>query len=196
MRTLKLRQLTIVAMAVLLCVSVSACSLSRRKKIYDVTQAEISAGGQPYFQAGAITYQVQISRQLNPFTNEDVQYLAGVRGAQSIAPDKLWFGVFLWAKNQSGHWATTSDRFTLHDSSGQVYQPVKLSPALNPLAWTAEKLGPNNTEPGPDSAAHNGPTQGGLILFELSQSIYSNRPLTLYIYPPGAAKPSLASLDL
>jgi hypothetical protein len=184
------------AVALLLCVSVSACGLSRRKRIYNVTESEISAGGQPYFFAGPVTYQVQISRQLNPFSTEDVQYLAGVKGAQSIGANRLWFGVFLWAKNQSGRWATTTDRFTLHDSSGQVYQPVKLSPAVNPFAWTAEALGPNGTEPAPDTTAANGPVQAGLILFQLSQSIYSNRPLTLFIYPPGHKKPSVASLDL
>lgn len=179
-----------------LCVSVSACAVSRRKRIYDVTQSEITAGGQPYFFAGKMTYQIQISRQLNPYSTEDVQYLAGLAGAQRIPASDMWFGVFLWAKNQSGGYATTTDRFTLHDSSGDVYYPVKLNPLLNPFAWTAQTLAPDDTEPGNDTTASNGPTQGGLVLFEVSQSVYSNRPLTLYVYPPGHSKPSLASLDL
>ncbi len=179
-----------------LCVSVSACAVSRRKRIYDVTQSEITAGGQPYFFAGKMTYQIQISRQLNPYSTEDVQYLAGLAGAQRIPASDMWFGVFLWAKNQSGGYATTTDRFTLHDSSGDVYYPVKLNPLLNPFAWTAQTLAPDGTEPGNDTTASNGPTQGGLVLFEVSQSVYSNRPLTLYVYPPGHSKPSLASLDL
>ncbi len=191
-----LRRLLLAAVALTLCVSVSACGISRRKKIYYVTEAEIAAGGQPYFFAGPITYQVQVSRQLNPFSTEDVQYLSGVKGAQRIGASDLWFGVFLWALNQSGHGATTSDRFTLHDSAGDVFYPVKLNPSLNPFAWTAQTLAPNATEPAPDTTAANGPTQGGLILFELTQSIYANRPLTLYVYPQGGGKPSLASLDL
>jgi hypothetical protein len=178
------------------CVSVSSCGISRRKRIYDVTQSEIAAGGQPYFQAGKVTYQVQISRQLNQYATEDVQYLAGVSWAQKISASDMWFGVFLWAKNQSKSEVTTTDRITLHDSAGNVYYPIKLNPLLNPYAWTAQTLPPNGTEPAPDTTASDGPTQGSLVLFELSQSIYSNRPLTLYVYAPGQKKPSLASLDL
>src|SRR5581483_9412952 len=154
--------------------SVSACGISRRKRIHYVTQAEIAAGGQPYLFAGNITYQIQISRQLNPFSTEDVQYLAGVSGAQRLPASDMWFGVFLWAKNQSGRRAMTADRFTLHDSNGGVYSPVKLNPSVNPFAWTAQTLPPNATEPGADTVASNGATQGGLILFELNQSVYAN----------------------
>jgi hypothetical protein len=196
LRSNRLRRAGLLVVVLALCVSVSACSVSRRKKIYDVTQSEIAAGGQPYFFAGPVTYQVELSRQLNPYSTEDVQYLGGLRGAQQIPASDMWFGVFLWAKNQSGRTVTTTDHFTLHDSSGHVYYPVKLNPLLNPYAWTAQTLGPNDVEPTPDTTASDGATQGSLILFELNQSIYSNRPLTLYIYAPDQAKPSLASLDL
>jgi hypothetical protein len=196
LRPINLRRLALVLGVLTLCVSLGGCSLSRRKRIYFVTQAEIAAGGQPYFVAGDITYQVQISRQLNPYSTEDVQYLSGIRYAQQLPAADFWFGVFLWAKNQSGHLATTSDTFTLHDSAGDVFYPVKLNPLLNPFAWTQQTLLPNDTEPAADTTAANGPTQAGLVLFELNQTVYANRPLTLYIYPPGGSKPSLASLDL
>jgi hypothetical protein len=190
------RRLALILGVAVLCVGVSACAADRRTKIYDVTQSEIAAGGQPYFWAGPVTYQVQISRQLNPYATEDVQYLSGIHGAQQIPPDQVWFGVFLWAKNQSGKTVVSSDRFTLHDSAGNVYYPVKLNPLLNPFAWTAKTLAPNDTQPAPDTAAANGPTQGGLILFRISSAIYANRPLTLFIYAQGQAQPSRASLDL
>lgn len=196
LRPINLRRLGLIVVVLGLCVSVGACGVSRRKKIYNVTQSEIAAGGQPYFLAGPVTYQVQISRQLNPYSTEDVGYLAGLSYAQRIPAADMWFGVFLWAKNQSGHYVTTTDHFTLHDSAGDVYYPVKLNPLINPYAWTAQTLGPNDTEPGEDTTASDGPTQGGLILFELNESVYSNRPLTLYVYAQGQAKPSLASLDL
>ena len=64
LRPINLRRLALVLGVLTLCVSLGGCSLSRRKRIYFVTQAEIAAGGQPYFVAGDITYQVQISRQL------------------------------------------------------------------------------------------------------------------------------------
>ena len=42
--------------------------------------------------------------------------------------------------------------------------------------------------------ASEGPTQGGLLLFKVSDSVYSNRPLTLFIL--GAGDEKLASISL
>ena len=92
---------------------------------------------------------------------------------------------------------TTSDRFTIVDSEGNVYHPIPLDTRLNPYAWTAaEARAVTEIEPAPDTTASFGPTQGGLILFKLSDSVYSNRPLTLNIYAAGQSKPSTVSLDL
>lgn len=139
---------------------------------------------------------MQISRQLNPFDPYDVQYLSGVQGAQSISSQQFWYGVFLWAKNQSGHIATTTDKFEIVDSAGDVYTPTTLNPNVNPYAWTAQKLSPDAIEPLADSAASSGSPGGGLVLFKLDQSVYSNRPLTLKVFAPGAKKASSISLDL
>ena len=57
-------------------------------------------------------------------------------------------------------------------------------------------LKPLGTEPAPDSTAYFGPTQGAELLFKLNNSVYSNRPLTLEIYPRGQDHPSSVSLDL
>jgi len=197
LRTLNAQRLPLLVVAVLLTIGLSSCGLSGRPVRPTVVSAEeIASGGEPYFWAGNVTYQVQITRQLNPFNTEDVQYLAGVQGAQNLPPDDLWFGVFLWAKNQTKHSVTTSDTFTIVDSSGTVYHPVALNPSINPYAWTAQTLAPDDIEPNADTTAGFGPTQGGLVLFELSDSVYSNRPLTLDIYASGQSKPSTVSLDL
>ena len=180
-----------------LAVGVSGCGFEHRAaRPTDVSQDELSNGAEPYFWSGPITYQVQISRQLNPFDSYDVQYLSGVKGAQSLGPQQFWFGVFLWAKNQSGHNATTADRFEIVDSAGNVYQPTPLSAGTNPFAWTQQTLSPNAVEPVADSAPSTSSPGGGLILFKLDQAVYSNRPLTLKIYAPGSSKPSNVSLDL
>ena len=179
-------------------VGVSGCSLEHRTNQTGVSQDELSAGGEPYFWAGPVSYQVQVSRQLNPYDSEDVQYLAGVKGAQDLGSQQFWFGVFLWAKNQSKHAAGTSSptTFKLIDSNGDVFTPTPLNPSLNPYAWTAQKLGPDAIEPAADSTASSGSTGGGLILFKLNQDVYSNRPLTLEVFAPGSSKPSKVSLDL
>jgi hypothetical protein len=179
-----------------LAVGVSGCGLEHRTDQSGVSQDQLSAGGEPYFWAGPVTYQVQVSRQLNPYDTEDVQYLAGVTGAQDLNAQQFWFGVFLWAKNQTNRYVTTTDTFKLVDSNGQVFAPVPLNPSVNPYAWTSQTLSPDGIEPIADSTASDGSTGGGLILFELNQNVYSNRPLTLEVFAPGSSKPSMVSLDL
>ena len=73
---------------------------------------------------------------------------------------------------------------------------MPLNTELNQFAWKNRLLQPSAGEPGPDTSASFGPTQGGLLLFKLNSSVYSNRPLTLEIYAPGQATPSSISLDL
>ncbi|MHB8656643.1 MAG: hypothetical protein ACYC91_01615 [Solirubrobacteraceae bacterium] len=148
-----------------------------------------------YVDAGPITYEVQISRELNPYSTEDRNYLTGVT-ATAPKPDEEWFAIFMWAKNQTKHPATTTDSFDIVDTQGNTYHPVIINAQANPFAWTAEKLQPGAVEPGPDTVASFGPTQGGELLFKLNQSAYANRPLTLEIYAQGQANPSTVSLDL
>ena len=61
--------------------------------------------------------------------------------------------------------------------------------------WTQQTLAPSGIEPGLNSTASFGPTQGGLLLFKLPTSVYSNRPLTLQIFAPGGGRGAI-SLDL
>lgn len=162
-----------------------------------VSHPKVADGEQIYVNAGNVTYQVQITRELNPFATEDRQYLAGVSAPQlTLAPDQLWFGVFLWAKNQTNSRVRTSDTFTITDSAGDLYRPIAVDSTVNEYAWTAQTLEPQGTQPGPGTTAFYGPTQGGLVLFKLNDSVYSNRPLTLQIYAPGQPRPSRVSLDL
>jgi len=187
-------RLVLLFVVVALGVGLSGCGLNRTNAT-NVTQDELSAGAEPYFNAGPITYQVQISRQLNPYDPIDVQFLTGIPTAQDLTPQQFWFGVFLWAKNQTSKYVQTTDTFKLVDSSGQVFTPTPL-PSVNPYAWTAQTLAPDGIQPAADTAASDSSPGGGLILFKLTQSVYSNRPLTLEVFAPGSTTPSRVSLDL
>ncbi len=149
----------------------------------------------PYVRAGDVSYQIQLSRQLNQYSTEDRGYLMGARTAAPAASQE-WFAVFLWAKNETKRNLTTSDSFDIVDTQGNRYYPVELSPSANPYAWTPRTLRPLGTEPAPDTTASFGPTQGSELLFKLDDTIYSNRPLTLEIYANGQSKPTSISLDL
>lgn len=150
-----------------------------------------------YVDAGNITYQLQISRELNQYSAEDSAYVKGLpAGTAPPAPDEEWYGVFLWAKNQTNYPQTTTDNFELVDTQGDTYFPIRLDPNVNPFAWTAQRLPPQQTEPLPNTPASMGPTQGGLLLFKVNDSVYANRPLTLFILGPDNQRQASISLDL
>jgi hypothetical protein len=108
----------------------------------------------------------------------------------------MWYAVFLQAKNQSDSAAKTSDTFDIVDTQGNKYYPLALNPSQNPYAWQSMTLEPSAVEPGADTTASFGPTQGRLLLFKLPTQVYSNRPLTLQIHSPGQSTSSSISLDL
>jgi hypothetical protein len=188
-----LRRSLIALCGLLLVVGLAACGHQSAHQNF----ADANNDGD-YVSAGYITYQLQISRELNQYSTEDSAYLKGLPAGVSttLGPDQLWYGVFLWAKNQSGHAATTTDNFEVVDTQGNVYRPVKLDNELNPFAWTSQTLQNLGTEPGPNTVASDGATQGGLLLFKVSSSVYSNRPLTLYILGAGNRRLGGISLNL
>ena len=188
-----LRRSLIALCALLLAVGVAACGHQSSHQNF----ADANNDGD-YISAGYITYQLQISRELNQYGTEDSQYLKGLPAGVStnLGPDQLWYGVFLWAKNQSGHPATTSDRFIVTDTQGNVYHPIRLNPNINEFAWTPTTLKNLGTYPGPNTVASEGPTQGGLLLFKVNSTVYSNRPLTLFIFGPGNRRLGGISLNL
>lgn len=186
-----LRRAWILVCALALAVGLAACGQAEQP-----TSLENNG---VYVDAGPMTYQLQISRTLDPYGVEDRGYLVGLPAGTTptgLPPDQMWYGVFLWAKNQTKESHLTSDSFDIADTAGDRYYPLRLDASVNPYAWTSQLLDPGGTQPTPSSTAFYGPTQGGLLLFKLPTTVYSNRPLSLYIYPPGGGTPATISLDL
>jgi hypothetical protein len=152
-----------------------------------------------YVQAGPLLYQVQLSRELNPHAVNDRQYLAGIAaGTPRPQGDQEWFGVWLRVQNPTKRSAMAASDYRIVDTLGNVYRPIPLA-ATNPLAYQARWIQGTNGQPllpDPDSAAGAGPVQGSMLLFELSTSVYANRPLELEITPPAGGEPSSVELDL
>jgi hypothetical protein len=182
------RRLWILACALGLAIGLAACG--------QTSQPASDLNNGVYVDAGPITYQLQISRELNQYAVEDSQYLAGLpAGTGGLGPDQLWYGVFLWAKNQTDHPQLTAKSFVIVDSSHHFYYPVMLNAELNAYAWTPHWLEPSGVQPIPNTTAYYGPSGGNLLLFKLPTSVYSNRPLTLEIMPHAGKAGSIA-LDL
>jgi hypothetical protein len=186
------RRLLLLVCALTLAVGLTACG----HKEAHPTQADANNDGS-YIDAGPVTYQLEISRELNPYSTEDSAYVKGVpAGTADPTANQLWYGVFLRGLNQTHHDQTTLDRFEITDTQGNTYYPLKLDTNVNPFAWTPQTLAPNQIEPGPNTVASSGPTQGGLLLFKLDTAVYSNRPLTLWLLGSGGNKLGSISLNL
>lgn len=190
---MRLLRLISTPLALVLTFGLAGCSIEFHKNANNAS----SNNNGDYITAGKLTYQLQISRELNQYSVEDHQYLTGLpAGTTAPTSDQLWYGVFLWAKNNTKQPLTTTDSFDIVDTEGNKYYPIPLDSSVNQYAWTATTLQPLDTEPGPDTTAAAGPTGGGMVLFKLNDSVYANRPLTLQIHVPGQTSISAISLDL
>jgi hypothetical protein len=195
------RRFWILACALAVALAVTACGSSKHAPAKPGVLSGHEVGNVvndgSYIQAGPITYQLEISRELNPYSIQDAPYVKGLpAGYPPPTANQLWYGVFLWAKNQHHTPYRTSDNFEIVDTQGDVYRPVKLNTALNPWAWTSQLLQKNDTEPGENSVQSEGESQGGLLLFKVDNSVYQNRPLLLYVLNHNGQKLGSIFLDL
>ena len=176
---MRARRVTILLSSLVLAFGVSGCG-NRPKHRHTDDPGNDAA----YVFAGPITYQLQISRELNGYSTEDSQYLEGLpKGTAAPTPDEEWYAVFIWAWNQTKQYQSTAPLtdFDIVDTQGNMYRPYPIDPHVNPYQWTSQLLAPKGTEPAPDTTAFFGPTQGQVLVFKINTSAYANRPLTLQI---------------
>ena len=134
---MNVRRLWILACTIAVALTVAACGSSNNpqtNKQSTVGQlsghevgSEINDG--EYVEGGPITYQLQISRELNPYSVQDAHLIRGLpKGYPPPTADQFWYGVFMWAKNQHHHPYKTSDNFEIVDTTGAVHRPIDLNP--------------------------------------------------------------------
>ncbi|MGI8802798.1 MAG: hypothetical protein ACR2KV_11590 [Solirubrobacteraceae bacterium] len=148
-----------------------------------------------YVDLGSLKYQVQLSRQLNPYDTEDASYLIGMNPADAkLTPKQAWFGVFMLAVNKHGKAYPAAHGFYITDTQGLTYRPTPV-PGANPFAYHGALIPPDEQLPAKGSAADNGPTQGLVLLFKVPLAAFDNRPLVLHITDPSDVK-SEATVEL
>src|SRR3954449_7340640 len=135
----------------------------------------------PYVDVGPLTYQVQISRYLNPGDTEDKAYLRGLPAGDTAGGDAVWFGVFLRVKNYSDQTQTPANEFWIEDTEANRFDPVQLDPKLNEYAYEPRPIGPAQWLPNPQTTPGINPIQGELLVFRLPTDDLQNRPLELHI---------------
>jgi hypothetical protein len=192
----RLRKFTLLALVLLAASALAACGDSHTK-VTTGTYAGESGANAPYLDVGPLVYEVQLSRELNPYTTEDAAYLQGLSPAQQkLAPGQEWFGVFLQVYNNSSNALPASTDLTITDTQGNRYTPVVPS-AANQFAYHGGSVPGDGRLPIADSIASQGTTQGALLLFKIQIVSLDNRPLKLTIVDPeNSAETASAELDV
>jgi len=153
----------------------------------DEATAEVSEG-EP-LELGDLSYNIQITREMNRFSPEDGAYL---EGAPRIRPNQEFLGVFMQVTNDGDEDAVMPGPLRIVDIRGTVYRQVPLD-----NEWTLKPGTPipaGETIPGAETVAKNGPIEGSMALFVIDQAANDNRPLTLKV--PGADEVGSIVLDL
>ena len=188
MRPISLKSLTMFAL-VATALTLAACG----NKTSSIKSAETEG---IYLNVGAMKYQVEISRQLNPQSiPEDKTFIQDVAPSDAtLAPDELWFAVFVRVENPTSKPQTPASGFTIVDTEDNSYAPVKFG-AGNPFVYTTTPVPAKGVLPNPDSVAAQVGSIGGMeLLFKLKRATLDNRPLELRIqsyFPDDSATDTL-----
>ena len=125
---------------------------------------------------GGLSYNVQITRFLNPDDTEDAEYLVG---QPPVKPDMEYLGVFMVIENDSDEAIQSASDYTVIDTLEQRFEPAE---SESPYALDIGAEVPANGQlPIPDTTAATGPNQGSLVIFPVSDDVSENRPLKLEI---------------
>ena len=206
-----MKRLTIaILLALGLCTAALAVGCGEEEELHVVE-------GEP-LELGELSYNVQITRFLNPDDPEDEGYLAGQERPE---PGEAYLGVFLTVENDGDEDETLPYAFKVRDTQASesastgvgIYEPIPSSSAYAlqlPGQGVEEEAG---IEPGtiddlqpstvpadgeipiPDSTAAEGVIGGAMLLFRVDQNVAENRPLELEV-PGNAGEPGFIELDI
>jgi hypothetical protein len=193
------RALTAVLAAFALALSLSACGLTGGFGNEGPEHGTLDSISGPYINfRNDLTYQVEISRFLNPYDIEDQAYLRGIpAGTPPLGPKEQWFAIFIRIQNETKQSHLSASQFKMIDTEGNSYSPIPLNPGVNDFAYAPGVVQPKAVVPTPSSIAAQGDIVGVELLFRVPPSFFYNRPVTLEITSPIApVKTKMVDLDI
>jgi hypothetical protein len=149
-----------------------------------------------YVGVDGLTYQVQISRILNPDDIEDRAYLLGLPEGEEPADDEVWFGVFMRVENETDEEHEAAEKFKVIDTQEEEFEPVEIDTEANPFAYEPRPVPAGEVLPVLDSAASENTIQGSLLLFKLKVESLYNRPLELEIESSRGGDDAVVEIDV
>lgn len=131
--------------------------------------------GEPIEVAG-LSYNVQITRFLNPDDTEDAEYLEG----QPPAPPGIsYLGVFMVIENETEDVRPSATNYVVVDTLESEFEVAE---SESPYALEVGADVPAEGQlPIPNSTAATGPNEGSLLIFPVGDDVGDNRPLRLEI---------------
>jgi len=137
------------------------------------------AEGEP-IEIADLSYNISLTRFLNPDDNEDAEYLVGQPPAD---PGFAYLGVFLTIENETDEELGSAADYVVRDTLENEYEPVE---SESPFALEIGAIVPaDGSLPLPDTTAETGPNQGSLLIFLVDDEVSENRPLKLEIESDG-----------
>ncbi|MGI8729719.1 MAG: hypothetical protein ACR2LK_06950 [Solirubrobacteraceae bacterium] len=169
------RRLCSLLAAVLVAGGLSACGKHQSTGLVRVAETEGI-----YLDVNDLKYQVQVSRQFNPFDAQDEPFLAGIpEGQRQLEPNEVWFGVLMRVQNETDEALRPAAEIEITDTQGDVFEPLMLMDS-NLFAYRpSEPVPPESIVPLPDTPAFDSASRGVLLLFKLTLDALNNRPLEL-----------------
>ena len=145
--------------------------------------------GEPV-ELGELSFNVQLTRFLNPDDPEDEAYL---RGQPLPSADQQYLAVFMTVDNEGDQPAELPSTMTIRDTRDNTYQPLD-SASVYALKL-ATTLTAGDELPRPDTPAATGPIRGAMVLFRVDRAVTENRPIELEI-PPASTGGEQAHVEL
>lgn len=131
--------------------------------------------GEP-LELGDLHYNVQITRFLNPSSDEDAAYL---QGAPPLEKGQQYLAVFMQIENTGDEDAVVPFPFEIVDTRDERYTQDRVD---NDFALVPDTPIPaDGTVPGLEDPARTGPVEGSMILFRIDEAATENRPLKLEV---------------
>jgi hypothetical protein len=192
----RLRKLSLALPALLAVLAVSACGDSHTL-VSTGTYAGESGKNAPYLNVGPLVYEVQLSRELNPYNSEDAEYLQGLTPQQrKLEVGQEWFAVFMQVYNNTSQQHAAASSFTITDTQENSYTPI-IPNETNPFAYRAGMVPAKGQIPTPGTLADDDPAQGAVLLYKIEIVSLDNRPLELKIIDPDdPSQTASAELDV
>lgn len=132
-----------------------------------------------YVTLGDLQYQVQLSRQLDPFSPGDRDLLAGIPAADRVLDkNEIWFGVWVRTLNGTDASQARADEFRIKDTTGGEFEPIEQKPEAV-FAYRPGEIEAGGVYPLPGSASGQSPTTGAFLLFRMPKQTLDFRPLEL-----------------